>query len=453
MILFNSLKFIFRFFPIFLAAYYLTPARFREIVLFIGSIVFYAMGTGRMALALIGLTLINYFLGKLVFSRRTGTVKSSSKKAFSIALFIDVGSLVLFKALAGFRNDVVLPLGFSFYLFKMISYQADLFRGEIKRQPEILDTVVYFTMFTQVTQGPIMRYNNVGFEKRERTVSVKAFNDGMFFFVLGLGMKVLVADPLSILWNEISKIGYESISTPLAWMGAVGYSLRLYMDFWGYSLMAAGIGMMLGFHFVVNFMHPYWADGIADFYRRWHTTLGSWFRDYVYIPLGGSRKGRLRTALNLIAVWLLTGLWHGITPNYLIWAGVLVLLILWEKFVAARLMDALPILGHLHVWFFIPLTWVIFAIPDVNGILSYFQRLFPFFGSGINVNRGDYIKQMINYWPYLGAGLMLCTPHWYRLIVKNRRRMPVMIIMAAVFWISVYRIVIAASNPFMYFSF
>lgn len=453
MILFNSLKFIFRFFPIFLAVYYLTPARFREIILFFGSIIFYAMGTGRMALALIGLTLINYFLGKLVFSRKTGNVKSSSRKAFIAAMVIDVGSLVLFKVLAGFTRDVVLPLGFSFYLFKMISYQADLFRGEIKRQPEILDTVVYFTMFTQVTQGPIMRYNNVGFEKRERTVSVKAFNDGMFFFVLGLGMKVLVADPLSILWNEISKIGYESISTPLAWMGAVGYSLRLYMDFWGYSLMAAGIGMMLGFHFVINFMHPYWAYGIADFYRRWHTTLGSWFRDYVYIPLGGSRKGRLRTALNLIVVWLLTGLWHGITPNYLIWAGVLVLLILWEKFVAARLMDALPILGHLHVWFFIPLTWVIFAIPDVNGILSYFQRLFPFFGSGINVNRGDYIKQMINYWPYLGAGLMLCTPHWYRLIVKNRRRMPVMIIMAAVFWISVYRIVIAASNPFMYFSF
>lgn len=453
MILFNSLKFIFRFFPIFLAVYYLTPARFREIILFFGSIIFYAMGTGRMAFALIGLTLINYFLGKLVFSRRTGSVKSSSKKAFYAALFIDVGALVLFKVLAGFRNDVVLPLGFSFYLFKMISYQADLFRGEIKRQPEILDTVVYFTMFTQVTQGPIMRYNNVGFEKRERTVSVKAFNDGLFFFVLGLGMKVLLADPLSILWNEISKIGYESISTPLAWMGAVGYSLRLYMDFWGYSLMSAGIGMMLGFHFVVNFIHPYWACGISDFYRRWHSTLGSWFRDYVYIPLGGSRKGNLCTVRNLVIVWLLTGLWHGLTPNYLIWAGVLVLLILWEKYAVRGLMDALPILGHLHVWFFIPLTWVIFAIPDVNGILSYFQRLFPFFGSGLNVNQGDYLKQLINYWPYLGVGLLLCTPHWYRLIVKNRRSMPVMLLMAAVFWISVYRIVISASNPFMYFSF
>ena len=243
----------------------------------------------------------------------------------------------------------MLPLGFSFYLFKMISYQADLFRGEITRRPDIIDTVVYFTMFPQVTQGPIMRWNNVGFEKRERTVSPKAFSDGLFFFVLGLGMKVLLADRLSLLWNEIEKIGYESISTPLAWMGAVGYSLRLYMDFWGYSLMAAGIGMMLGFHFVVNFLHPYWACGVADFYRRWHLTLGTWFRDYIYIPLGGSRRGMLRTIRNLAVVWLLTGLWHGITPNYLLWGGILVVLIIWEKYVAAGLIDAVPLIGHLHV--------------------------------------------------------------------------------------------------------
>ena len=349
--------------------------------------------------------------------------------------------------------DLVLPLGFSFYLFKMISYQADLFRGEITRRPDIMDTVVYFTMFPQVTQGPIMRWNNVGFEKRERTVSAKAFNDGLFFFVLGLGMKVLLADPLSLLWFEIEKIGFESISTPLAWMGAVGFSLRLYMDFWGYSLMAAGIGMMLGFHFVVNFVHPYWACGVADFYRRWHATLGAWFRDYVYIPLGGSRKGNLRTVLNLLIVWMLTALWHGITPNYLIWGGVLAVLIIWEKFVVDGLISSFPIIGHLHVWLFIPLTWVIFAITDLKELRIYFERLFPFFGSGVNVNTGDFMKQILIYWPFLLVSLLLCTPHWYRLIVRNRRRLPVILILAAVFWFSVYRIVLAASNPFMYFSF
>ena len=321
MILFNSLTFLFRFFPVFLAIYYLTPARFREVVLFFGSIVFYAMGAGYMAIMLTVLTIANYILGQMVFYVDKGGVRPQNKRAFIAALILDVGALVVFKALSGITDKVVLPLGFSFYLFKMISYQADLFRGEITRRPEIMDTVVYFTMFPQVTQGPISRWNSIGFEKRDRTVTVKAFNDGLFFFVLGLGMKVLLADPLSILWNEIGKIGYESISTPLAWMGAIGYSLRLYMDFWGYSLMSAGIGMMLGYHFVINFLHPYWACGIGDFYRRWHATLGSWFRDYVYIPLGGNRKGNLRTILNLAVVWLLTGLWHGITPNFLIWSG------------------------------------------------------------------------------------------------------------------------------------
>lgn len=453
MILFNSLTFLFRFFPIFLVVYYLTPARFRELVLFFGSIIFYAMGAGYMAAMLTVLSIANYFLGQWVFWLDKGEKKPGNKRAFIAALILDAGALISFKVLSGLSNKVVLPLGFSFYLFKMISYQADLFRGEIRRRPEIIDTMVYFSMFPQVTQGPISRWNDIGFDKRNRVVSIRAFNDGLFFLVLGLGMKVLLADPLSILWIEIEKIGFESISTPLAWMGAIGYSLRLYMDFWGYSLMSAGICMMLGYHFEINFLHPYWACGIADFYRRWHATLGKWFRDYVYIPLGGNRKGAIRTVFNLIVVWLLTGLWHGITPNFLVWGGVLVILIIWEKFVVRRLLDAVPFIGHLHVWFFIPLTWVIFAIPDLEGIRDYFMRLFPFFGNGINVNTGDFMKQLRIYWPLLLVSLLLCTPHWYRAIVKNRRRMPVILILTAVFWLSVYRIVIAASNPFMYFSF
>ena len=161
----------------------------------------------------------------------------------------------------------------------------------------------------------------------------------------------------------------------------------------------------------------------------------------------------LRTIRNLIIVWLLTGLWHGITPNYLLWGGILVALIIWEKYIAGGLIDAIPLIGHLHVWFFVPLTWVVFAIPDLTGLKNYFMRLFPFFGSGINVNNSDFIKQLMIYWPYLLSGLLLCTPHWYRLIVKNRNRMAVIVFMTAVFWLSVYRIVIAESNPFMYFSF
>lgn len=453
MMLFNSLEFIFRFLPIFLIIYYLTPARFRQIPIFIGSIVFYAIGAGYMAIAMVVLTIFNYLLGKVVFSGPGASAYSSRRRALIGAVGIDAGALVLCKILAAHMPGFALPLGFSFYIFKMISYQVDLYRGDIPRRPTLMDTAVYFAIFTQVTQGPIMRYNAGGFETQERKVTLKAIGDGAFFFVMGLGMKVLLADKLSILWNEIQKIGFESISTPLAWMGAVGYSLQLYMDFWGYSLMAAGIGMMLGFHFVINFLHPYWGCGIADFYRRWHVTLGAWFRDYVYIPLGGSREGTLRTIRNLLIVWALTGLWHGGTINFILWGLVLALLIIWEKFVVARVLDAAPIIGHLHVWILIPLTWVIFAIPNLSDLGVYYTRLFPFFREGINVNPGDFTKYLRIYAPFLAASMILCVPRSYRFLVEHRRAIPIVILMAVVFWLSVYQIVIAASNPFMYFSF
>ena len=400
MILFNSLTFLFRFFPVFLAIYYLTPARFREVVLFFGSIVFYAMGAGYMAIMLTVLTIANYILGQMVFYVDKGGVRPQNKRAFIAALILDVGALVVFKALSGITDKVVLPLGFSFYLFKMISYQADLFRGEITRRPEIMDTVVYFTMFPQVTQGPISRWNSIGFEKRDRTVTVKAFNDGLFFFVLGLGMKVLLADPLSILWNEIGKIGYESISTPLAWMGAIGYSLRLYMDFWGYSLMSAGIGMMLGYHFVINFLHPYWACGIGDFYRRWHATLGSWQkRKSAYDPQSGRRVAPDRSLARHYAQ--LPDLERrSLSPDRM---GEICCgrpdLFFPDHRPSSRMAAHPADLGHLR---------------DPGSVGS---------------------AQLL----YAAVSLL-----WKRRQCQQRR---------LVFWICVYRIVISASNPFMYFSF
>ncbi|MBE5999263.1 MAG: MBOAT family protein, partial [Sarcina sp.] len=261
------------------------------------------------------------------------------------------------------------------------------------------------------------------------------------------------ADRLGILWNEIIKIGFESISTPLAWLGAAGYSLELYYDFWGYSLMAAGLGLMLGFKFVQNFAHPYAACGIADFYRRWHATLGSWFRDYVYIPLGGSRGGALTTVRNLLVVWLLTGFWHGGTLNFLIWGVVLGLLIIWEKFVVADLMDRVPLLGHLHVIVLIPLTWVVFAITDLKELAVYFSRLFPFFGTGVAVNKGDFAKYLGIYWPFFAAAVLLCIPFVYKSIVWKRKNPLVLALLFLLFWVSVYFSSISAGNPFMYFSF
>ena len=296
MISFASLEFMFRFLPVFLIVYYAFPAKHRNTILLIGSIVFYAMGEPVFILLLIFLTWLNYFIGKQMRNQRCGYEirkwhKIARRRYLTGIVCVDVAVLIAFKALGVFVSGSLLPLGISFYLFKMISYQADLYRGEIADSPGFMDTALYFMVFPQIAQGPIMRYEE-GRTYALRYYSLEGFEDGLQYFVIGLSMKVLLADRLAILWKDLQMIGYQSISTPLAWLGAVGYSLQLYFDFWGYSLMASGLMVMLGFDFIENFHHPYASKSISEFYRRWHMTLGSWFRDYVYFPMGGSRCGK-----------------------------------------------------------------------------------------------------------------------------------------------------------------
>ena len=463
MINFSGLEFIFRFLPVFLIIYWIIPSRYRDALLFAGSLVFYAFGAKLFVILLFLLVLVNYVLGEMVWVMPGRRRKVQQRQMLVTIVTVDVIVLIVFKILALKVKASLLPLGLSFYIFKMISYQADLYLGRMRRRPSFMQAAAYFTMFPQIAQGPIMRFSQGWIEKPtnvrrqtvyiERSVSLAKVEDGICFFAMGLGMKILIADRLGILWNEIIKIGFESISTPLAWLGAVGYSLELYFDFWGYSLMAAGIGLMLGFRFVQNFIHPYAACGIADFYRRWHATLGSWFRDYVYIPLGGSRCGTFAVIRNLMIVWLLTGFWHGGTLNFVIWGLVLGLLIVWEKFVVKGLIRRVPLIGHLHVIVLIPLTWVIFAISDLKELGIYFTRLFPFFGTGTAVNPGDFAKYMGIYWPFLTAGILLCVPVFYNLVIWKRRNPIVIVLLAVVFWCSVYYSSISAGNPFMYFSF
>ena len=463
MVNFSGLEFIFRFLPVFLIIYWIIPSRYRDALLFVGSLVFYAFGAKLFVILLFLLVLVNYVLGEMVWVMPGRRRKVQQRQMLVTIVTVDVIVLIVFKILALKVKASLLPLGLSFYIFKMISYQADLYLGRMRRRPSFMQAAAYFTMFPQIAQGPIMRFSQGWIDKPtnvrrqtvylERSVSLAKVEDGICFFAMGLGMKILIADRLGILWNEIIKIGFESISTPLAWLGAVGYSLELYFDFWGYSLMAAGIGLMLGFRFVQNFIHPYAACGIADFYRRWHATLGSWFRDYVYIPLGGSRCGTFAVIRNLMIVWLLTGFWHGGTLNFVIWGLVLGLLIVWEKFVVKGLIRRVPLIGHLHVIVLIPLTWVIFAISDLKELGIYFTRLFPFFGTGTAVNPGDFAKYMGIYWPFLTAGILLCVPVFYNLVIWKRRNPIVIVLLAVVFWCSVYFSSISAGNPFMYFSF
>ena len=463
MINFAGLEFIFRFLPIFMIIYWFIPSGYRDALLFLGSIIFYASGAHLFVFLLLGLVFLNYLFGEMVWVMPGRRRKVQQRQMLIAIVAVDVLVLVVFKVLALKIRASLLPLGLSFYIFKMISYQADLYLGQMHKRPSFTQAAAYFTMFPQLAQGPIMRFSQGWLEKptnirrqtvyAERTVSLQKIEDGLTFFAMGLGMKVLIADRLGILWNEIVKIGFESISTPLAWLGAVGYSLELYFDFWGYSLMAGGIGLMLGFRFIQNFIHPYAACGIADFYRRWHATLGSWFRDYVYIPLGGSRRGTAAVIRNLMLVWLLTGFWHGGTLNFIIWGVVLGLLIVWEKFAVRGLLEAVPLIGHLHVIILIPLTWVIFAITDLKELGVYFSRLFPFFGTGVAVNPGDFAKYMGIYWPFLAAGILLCVPIFYNLLIWKRRNPIVIAFLLLVFWVSVYFASISAGNPFMYFSF
>ncbi len=267
MVNFAGMEFIFRFLPVFLILFYLVPRRFRETVLLLASLVFYAFGELTFLPLLMAAIVVNYLLGR----------KPHKKYVLITAIILDVLLLAVFKGLSITVDSSLLPLGISFYLFRMISYQADLLRGEIRDKPSFRDVALYFCMFPQVLSGPIMRYGEGEFDY-PREYRLPNIEDGFKYFILGFGMKILLADRLVIVWNDIQNVGFASISTPMAWLGMAAYSLQLYFDFWGYSLMAAGIGMMAGFQFIQNFNHPYAARSVSDFYRRWHISLGSWFR-------------------------------------------------------------------------------------------------------------------------------------------------------------------------------
>ena len=458
MVNFAGLEFIFRFLPAFLIIYFIIPVKHRDIVLLIGSLVFYAMGDPYFAALLFALIIVNYLIGKKIRKLSLGFAihqwqKIKRKKFLITVLTLDAAVLVLFKGLSTFVDSSLLPLGLSFYIFKMISYQVDLYRGEIWERTDLKSTALYFSLFPQVISGPIMRYNDGGSADR-RTYSLEQFEDGLKYFVAGLGMKVLLADRLAILWKDLQMIGYQSISTPLAWLGAVGYSLQLYFDFWGYSLMSSGLMVMMGFEFIENFHHPYSSKSIGEFYRRWHITLGSFFRDYVYIPMGGSRCEKGRLILNLSLVWLLTGFWHGNGVNFIIWGAVLGLLIIFEKLLYGKILKKIPVLGNLYVILLIPLTWVVFAITDLKQLGIYFGRLFPFIGGpGIAVNAQDIIKYSQSFGGLIFAGILLCIPAVFDFLEKHKKNPFVVLLLAVIFWYSVYFMSSSSANPFMYLKF
>ena len=443
---FDSFEFLFRFLPVFFILYYLAQPGYRNALLLVGSFVFYASGRVEHAALLAVCVLVNFCCARLMEKQ-----EKARKFWLWAALTYDFGVLIFFKytGLAG-----ALPLGISFYTFQITGYMMDVYRKKFPAEQSLLKLGTYLTMFSQLASGPIVNYGEIREALEERELSAEGLEEGLRMLILGLGAKVLVADRIGLLWNDIQTIGFASISTPLAWMGAFGYSLELYFDFAGYSMMAMGIGKMLGFAIPENFHFPYMSKSVTEFWRRWHITLGRWFREYVYIPLGGNRKGKARTFLNLIVVWSLTALWHGSKLNFLIWGGALLALMLVEKLFLFRFLDKSKVIGHLYVIFFLPLTWVAFAITDVQQLGVYFSRLFPFFGAGAaGVQPLDYVQKWQSYWPLFVAGILFSTPLPARLFAKIREKWTGAVCVMAVLAVSVYYMTVSANNPFLYFSF
>ena len=466
---FSSLPFLFVFLPAFFLLYGLSPARWKNSLLLAGSLAFYAYGAWETPLY-IALLLVTIVVNWLV-GLQMDLGKPRRKLWLTLGLLYDFFWLFLFKY-AGFFFDngaavwnaftgdavsrsweLILPIGISFYTFQIASYLIDAYRGTVLPARSLVDLGAYLCMFPQLIAGPIVQYRQVARELESRRTDLPMIDSGLRTFALGLGYKVLLANRIGSLWTDVGNIGFDSISTPLAWMAAAAYSFQIYFDFYGYSLMALGLGRMMGFDLPENFRHPYQSVSMTEFWRRWHITLGSWFREYVYIPLGGNRGGSAKTIRNLLAVWLLTGFWHGASWNFILWGLLLFFLLVIERAGLKAFFEKHRPLGHLYMILLIPLSWMLFAITDFSQLGIFFTRLFPFDGSFAGAFAGDVLKYGQIYGLWLGVGLLFCTPLPKKLWDKLNKTPLSIPILLVIFWAAVYCLYKGMNDPFLYFRF
>ena len=463
---FTTIEFMFRFLPIFLIVYYVVPTRYKNMILLIGSFVFYAWGQHFYLLLLMLSIVVNYTFGRLIGERQ-----SQKKPLLVLGLIYNFGLLVFFKYTNFFIENinalltathvqiptisVVMPLGISFYTFQVVSYLVDVYRGEQRPVKNIINLGVYIAMFPQVTSGPIGLYSELEPTLLRRHCTVLNLESGLKTFIIGMGAKMLLANPMGTLWAGMSRYGYETLSCPYAWLGAFGYSFQLYFDFAGYSLMAMGLGQMLGLYVPRNFDHPYISGSMAEFWRRWHMTLGRWFKKYLYFPLGGSRCSFAKTIRNTFVVWAFTGLWHGASWNFVLWGLIFFVLLTIERLGLGKLLAKTKVLKHIYVIFLIPLTWVVFALPNMQDIATYFSRLFPFFADNTAsfVNTKDVIRALHDYWYLLIACVVFCLPFPSRWYEKHKNSKLVILGLVLIYLMSVYTMQTQTSNPFLYYQF
>lgn len=478
---FSSVEFILFFLPIFLIVYYITPVSYRNVVLLFGSLIFYAYGEPKYIVLLLVSMVLNYWLARGMASEKSGIFLR--KGCFYIGILTNLSLLLVFKIAP---QELGLPLGISFYTFQIISYLIDVYRKDIPVETSLLKLSTYICMFPQLVAGPIVTYQEVKKQLDHPVTTWEGFDAGLKDFSAGLIMKVLLADRLSLLFKEIAGMGYISAPTSVLWLGSVGYSLQIYFDFFGYSMMAIGLGRMLGFNLPVNFNLPYMSTSVREFYRRWHITLGRWFAKYVYIPLGGSRNGMKKTLRNLFIVWILTSLWHGVSINFILWGMILCLVIMIEKVVSyywnqkkdgaksetvdlknnttenteteqktKKLNLNLIIkktLQHIYVLFIIVLTWTCFAVTDFQDLSTYLGRMFGIL-SGVRVNETIFMTLLGKYGFTILIGILLCTNKAHQCYKEWKDGYLGMITLAILFWVSVWYIHMMGDNPFLYFRF
>mgnify|MGYP002224975269 CR=1 FL=1 len=468
---FSTIIFLFRFLPITLALYYLAPAKLKNTVLFLCSLVFYCWGEVRFFPVMVALILINYISGLCIehFDQ-----KPALRRTFLlVALIGSLGMLFYFKyanfvlrsanallgtAFAEIQGIGTLPLGISFYTFQTLSYTIDVYRREVKTEHNIIDFGAYVVMFPQLIAGPIVKYRDVSAQLHvyKHRYSLQQIEEGMTLFTFGLAKKVLLADAVGALWTDIigiadspstTFVGLANASTPLVWLGVIAYSLQLYFDFSGYSLMAIGMGKMLGFDFPQNFNFPYISRSITEFWRRWHMTLSGWFREYVYIPLGGNRKGLKRQIFNLFVVELLTGIWHGANWNFICWGLYYFVLLALEKLFLLKYLEKGRIWPHIYTMFLVVVGWAMFVGNEAGvGFGLLFRKLFLPSGGASPV----YFLR--NYGVLLAVSILCCTPLieklWNALRKHTVTRVAAVLVLLV---LSTAYVVGSTNSPFLYF--
>ena len=457
---FSSNSFIFRFLIIFMVIYLSVPKKYRNVILLLGSLIFYGIGEPYFIWILAGSVVVNYGLSRQIIQKR-------SKKTLIATLVLDFGILFLFKYWDFgveninrlLKNDALpllhlaLPLGISFYTFQMVSFQIDCYKGKIPKKISFVEFATYICMFPQLVAGPIVKYEEIEGALKDRECTLKGIEQGFQIFTIGLALKVLLANSIGTLWSTIQTAGTIGLSAKVAWLGAVAYSFQIYFDFWGYSVMAIGLGKMIGFSLPMNFRNPYISKSVSEFWRRWHITLGRWFKEYVYIPLGGNRKGTPRTVLNLFVVWALTGLWHGASWNFVIWGLTFFVLIALEKIFLGKILEKHGWLGHIYVILVLPITWVVFGITNLKMLVQYLSCMFGMPGANILVGSEQFARYIGTYGVLLLFCILFSTPIPMRIYKRFSEKFFMKMVLVAVFCWSVYELMQGSNNPFLYFRF